>query len=88
MGANLSNMVEKDKSGIVLSPNDRNADIILGVLWACSIYGVASIWCAVTLIGRWSGPHGERGVNMFSVLAAFLLSTLWPVVVVYLLFNN
>ncbi|KAM7195040.1 hypothetical protein V8F33_006909 [Rhypophila sp. PSN 637] len=87
MGANLSNLVEEDKSGIALAGPDRQADIILGIIWALCIYGVAMIWCAVSLIGRWAGPHGERGVNMFSVLAAFILSAGWPVVLVYLVMN-
>lgn len=88
MGANLSSLVEADKSKIALSGPDRTADIILGVIWALSLYGVGAIWCAVALMGRWAGPHGERGVNMFSVLAAFILSAGWPVIAVYLLMND
>ncbi|KAK0609947.1 hypothetical protein B0T17DRAFT_501180 [Bombardia bombarda] len=85
MGQNLSlSEPFADTSKAILSPTDATADTILGVIWICSIYGLASIVCAVHLIQRWSGPNGERGVNLFSVLAAFLVSTLWPVVLIYL----
>ncbi|KAK3935100.1 hypothetical protein QBC46DRAFT_58634 [Diplogelasinospora grovesii] len=84
MGANLSSTQVVDTSKDIISPTDRQAEIILGVAWLGSLYGIAMIWCAVNLLQRWAGPHGERGVNFFSILAAFLLSTGWPVVLVYL----
>lgn len=85
MGQNLS-LSEKfaDPSGIVLSPWDRNADILIGILWGCSLYAIGMIWCAIGLLRRWAGgPDNERGINIFSVLAAFLLSTGWPVILLY-----
>jgi hypothetical protein len=84
MGQNLS-LSEKfaDTSKATLAPWDRNADIIVGVIWACCLYAIGMIWCAVGLLRRWSGPDEERGVNIFSVLAAFLLSSGWPVILLY-----
>lgn len=84
MGNNLS--LEEpfaDTSKARLSPQDRLADIILGAVWLGSAYGVGMIWCAVGLLTRWSGKGGERSVNLFSVLAAFLLSAGWPVILLY-----
>ncbi|TQW06332.1 hypothetical protein IF2G_05754 [Cordyceps javanica] len=34
MGANLSSTFEPDLSKVVLSPQDRFADILVGILWA------------------------------------------------------
>lgn len=84
MGQNLS-LSEKfaDTSKATLAPWDRNADIILGILWACALYGIGMIWAAVALLRRWSGKDGERGVNFFSIIAAFLLSAGWPVILLF-----
>jgi hypothetical protein len=83
MGANLS-LSEKfaDTSKVALAPWDRNADIILGILWACSLYGIGMIWCAVALLRRWDRGD-DRGVNFFSILAAFVLSAGWPAILLY-----
>ena len=85
MGANLSLSEKKaDTSKIALAPGDRTADIILGILWACSLYGIGMIWCAVALLRRWGrGGDSDRGINFFSVVAAFLLSTGWPAILLY-----
>jgi len=85
MGANLS--VEEpfaDTSGVVWAPQDQLNYIIMAIIWGCALYGLGMIWCAVQLLSRWSGRHGERGVNIFSILAAFLLSTAWPPILLYL----
>ncbi|AEO68485.1 uncharacterized protein THITE_2145626 [Thermothielavioides terrestris NRRL 8126] len=84
MGQNLS-LSEKfaDTSKATLSPFDRENDIILGVIWASCFYAFGMIWCAVTLLRRWAGRNGERGINIFSILAALLLSTGWPVILLY-----
>ncbi|KAK3689217.1 hypothetical protein B0T22DRAFT_376803 [Podospora appendiculata] len=84
MGQNLSSTVVVDTSKDITSPEDRRSQIILGILWLGCVYGIAMIYCAIALLARWSGKHGERGVNIFSILAAFLLSVGWPVVLVYL----
>ncbi|SPQ24241.1 45541b1f-861d-4ca6-b987-c6b56866da85 [Thermothielavioides terrestris] len=72
MGQNLS-LSEKfaDTSKATLSPFDRENDIILGVIWASCFYAFGMIW------------NGERGINIFSILAALLLSTGWPVILLY-----
>jgi len=84
MGQNLS-LSEKfaDASGVTLAPWDRDNDILVAILWGCSLYAIGMIWCAVGLLRRWSGKDGDRDVNIFSVLAAFLLSTAWPVILLY-----
>jgi len=85
MGQNLSGeAVFKDTSKAALAPFDRYSDMLLGIIWGCSIYGIGMIFCAIALLGRWSGKHGERGVNIFSVLAAFILSVGWPLILIYL----
>lgn len=86
MGQNLS--VDKttglDTSADTISPGDRFSEVVLGVAWLGSLYGIGMIWSAVSLLGRWSGPNGERGFNVFSIIAAFLISTGWPLVLIYL----
>jgi len=85
MGQNLSGeAVFKDTSKAALAPFDRYSDMLLAIIWGCSIYGIGMIFCAIALLGRWSGKHGERGVNIFSVLAAFILSVGWPLILIYL----
>lgn len=89
MGQNLSLSTPfADTSGVVLAPNDRNADIILGITWACSFYGIGVIFAAVKLLERWSGEHGENGINFVSVVAAFVCGSAWPVVLLYLWFTE
>lgn len=85
MGQNLSSAQTVDVSGDIISSPDRTNEMILGLLWLGSLYGIGMIWCSVSLLSRWAGPHGERGFNIFSILAAFLLSSGWPVILVYLL---
>ena len=86
MGANLSaeKITTVDTSKDVISPEDRFSEILLGLFWLGSFYGIGMIFCAVKLLGRWAGPNGERGFNIFSVIAAFLMATAWPLVLVYL----
>ncbi|KAK4225857.1 hypothetical protein QBC38DRAFT_251222 [Podospora fimiseda] len=89
MGQNLSLQEPfADTSGAVLSPTDRVNIIIMACLWAGSTYGIGMIWCAVTLLQRWSGRNGEKGVNIFSVLAAFILSSGWPLIMTYFAMNS
>ncbi|KAK3400630.1 hypothetical protein B0T20DRAFT_347950 [Sordaria brevicollis] len=86
MGQNLSlSEPFADTSGVVLSEPDRNADIILGITWACSAYGIGVIFAAVKLLERWAGEHGEKGAGIASVVGAFLCGSAWPLVLVYLM---
>lgn len=86
MGQNLSlSEPFADTSGVVLSAPDRNADIILGITWACSAYGIGVIFAAVKLLERWAGEHGEKGAGLASVVGAFLCGSAWPLVLVYLM---
>ena len=85
MGANLTKNTAVDTSKDVIAPGDRFSEMVLGFLWLGSFYGIGMIWCAVALLSRWAGPNGERGFNIFSILAAFLLSTGWPAIMIYLM---
>ncbi|KAM0199119.1 hypothetical protein ACHAPA_003721 [Fusarium lateritium] len=87
MGANLSSTFVPDLSGVVLSPQDRDADIHLAVFWAASLYACAMVFSTCALIDRWKGPYDRVRTTGGSVLGAMLLSTAWPVVMAYLLFS-
>jgi len=71
-------------SADTISPTDRTGEIILAIAWAGSLYGIAMIACTTALIDRWRGPRGEKHMNFFSVVAAFILSVGWPVIFIYL----
>ncbi|PNY25632.1 uncharacterized protein TCAP_04434 [Tolypocladium capitatum] len=88
MGANLSSTVVTDTSKVVLSPTDRAADIILGIIWLLVLYAMAVIFTTCALIDRWKGPTDRIRVGGGSVMAAIALSTAWPVVLLYLMFSN
>ncbi|KAK5662660.1 hypothetical protein OQA88_8576 [Cercophora sp. LCS_1] len=90
MGQNLSNpaLFNDPTFAPTLAPFDRYSDMVLAVAWAGSFYAVGMIYCAVNLLARWSGKHGERGVNFFSILAAFILSVGWPLILIYLARTN
>ncbi|KAK4160833.1 hypothetical protein QBC43DRAFT_218875 [Cladorrhinum sp. PSN259] len=91
MGQNLSvseNANFADTSKATLSPTDKVAIIILACAWAGSVYGIGMIWCAVTLLQRWAGRNGEKGFNFFSILAAFILSSGWPLIMLYFAMNS
>jgi len=89
MGQNLSLQEPfADTSGVVWSAIDREAFLFLGLFWLGSLYGIAMIACACSLLKRWSGKHGERGTSFLSVLAAFLLATGWPVIFAYFLLQK
>ncbi|KAL6884964.1 hypothetical protein HDV57DRAFT_515963 [Trichoderma longibrachiatum] len=69
MGNNLSSTFEPDLSKVALSPSDRGADIILGVIWLLVIYALVMVWTTCALVDRWKGPQdrirvgGGRGVE-------------------------
>ncbi|KAI6359410.1 hypothetical protein MCOR25_007066 [Pyricularia grisea] len=67
-----------------ISPEDALNARIFGFLWLGSVYGIAMIWWALALLSRWDRSR-ETGAG--SVLLAFMLSTAWPVVMVYLIAN-
>ncbi|KAK4132155.1 hypothetical protein BT67DRAFT_386089 [Trichocladium antarcticum] len=84
MGQNLSVAEEfADTSTATFAPQDRANTMLLGILWACAAYGLGMIWCAVTLLSRWTGRDGDRDPSFLSILAAFLLSAGWPVILLY-----
>ncbi|PHH90528.1 hypothetical protein CDD83_3370 [Cordyceps sp. RAO-2017] len=88
MGANLSSTFVPDTSKVVLSEPDRNADIILAIIWVLVLYACAMIFSTCTLIDRWKGPTDKIRVGAGSVVGALVLSTAWPVVMLYLIFAN
>jgi hypothetical protein len=87
MGANLSTAIvtHVDTSLDVISPQDAFNTRNLGLLWLGSIQGIMMIWATILLVDRWRGPHGTSKVGFTSVVAAFLLSAAWPVVMVYIM---
>ncbi|UNI13853.1 hypothetical protein JDV02_000551 [Purpureocillium takamizusanense] len=86
MGNNLSSTFVPDTSKVVLNVPDRNADILLGIIWLLVLYVCAMIFSTCALVDRWKGPADKIRVGAGSVMGAALLSTAWPVVTVYLLF--
>ncbi|ODA76928.1 hypothetical protein RJ55_07444 [Drechmeria coniospora] len=84
MGANLSSTFVPDMSKVVLSPIDRHADILMAVVWLLSLHGCAVIFTTCALVDRWKGPADKTRVDAGSVVTALLLSTAWPVVLLYL----
>ncbi|KAJ4329430.1 hypothetical protein N0V84_000064 [Fusarium piperis] len=88
MGNNLSSTFVPDTSGVVFSPEDRGSAIKLGIFWAASLYGCAMIFSTCALVDRWKGPFDKIHVGFSSVMAALLLSTCWPVVMVYLFLSQ
>ena len=88
MGQNLSSKVSVDTSPDVIGAGDAKNELILLIMWAGAIYGIAMIWSTVELCDRWRGPQGNRQLGFVSVLAALLLSAAWPVVFLYLLLTR
>ena len=88
MGANLSSTFEPDLSKVVLSPQDRFANILLLGLWGGAIYAMAMIWTTCQLIDRWKGPTDRIRVGASSAFGALVLSAMWPVVLLYLLMSG
>jgi len=84
MGANLSSTEVVDTSKDVTSPTDLFAAYVLVTVWGCVLYVCAMIFTTCALIDRWMGPNLDKPVNLFSVIAAFLLSSAWPAVLVLL----
>lgn len=89
MGNNLSSeYTPPDLSGVVFSPQDRNATIILGVIWGITAYVLGMIFTMFTLIDRWRGPYDKFRTGGSSVLAAFAMSALWPMVMAYIILSR
>lgn len=72
---------------MAVSPQDRLADWILGLIWLCVFYVMGMIWTSLALIDRWRGPHGDGKINFVSVLSALGLASAWPVVLVCRMFR-
>lgn len=84
MGNNLSSTEAADKSGIVLSPTDRDATIFVGAVWGISSYVVMMLFSTCTLVDRWRGPYDKNRTGTSNVFAALVLSLAWPAVLLYL----
>ncbi|KAM5351159.1 hypothetical protein ACJ41O_003882 [Fusarium nematophilum] len=87
MGNNLSSTFVPDTSGVVLSPEDRASGIKLAIFWIASLYGCAMIFSTCALVDRWKGPYDRIRTGPGSVFGALLLSTVWPVVMAYLIMS-
>ncbi|KAI9166556.1 hypothetical protein HJFPF1_02665 [Paramyrothecium foliicola] len=88
MGANLSTFVIPDMSAVVLSAPDATADLILVGMWAGVLYMCAMIFSTCALIDRWRGPLDKIQTEPSNVLAAFILSTAWPLVMLYIMMSS
>ena len=88
MGNNLSSTFIPDTTLDVLSALDAHADMLLGIIWGIAIYAFAMIFSTFALVDRWKGPSDRNKTGLGSVLAAFVLSSAWPVVLVYLFLNR
>lgn len=87
MGANLSSTFEPDLSGVVIAPYDRASSIMLAAIWGMTFYACAMIWTTCALIDRWRGPFDKIRTGKSSIAAAAILSTMWPVVLAYLMLS-
>jgi len=87
MGQNLAHLVWPDTSKDVVGPGDQDTLRRLAALWGGSFYVFFMIWAMTLLVDRWRGPRGTREVGFASVVAAGVLSTAWPVVMVYFILN-
>lgn len=89
MGNNLSSAyTPPDLSGVVLSPEDTTSLYILAGIWGGTTYVLGMIFCMFTLIDRWRGPYDKYRTGGSSVLAAFAMSALWPMVMAYIIVSR
>ncbi|KAH6606888.1 hypothetical protein Trco_006041 [Trichoderma cornu-damae] len=77
MGANLSSTFQPDLSKVVLSPEDRHSDIILGITWLLVIYAMIMVWTTCALVDRWKGPQDRIRVGGGRVLMALVIIDWW-----------
>lgn len=71
-----------------MHPSDVTALIILAIMWGGAFYAMGMIYTVMALTERWRGPKGETSVGFASVLAAILLSTAWPAVLIIMLMSS
>lgn len=69
---------------IVSSADAFNTLQMAGIVAAC-MYVMAMIGTTCALIDRW-GMDRKASIGFSSVLGAFLIATMWPIVVLYLMF--
>jgi len=87
MGSNLS-LVWPDRTNNVISAPDAFGELVLALAWTGSVYMIAMIFTTVKLIDRWRGPRDDNPTGLGSVMVAFLLSILWPAVLIVLAMSN
>lgn len=77
-----------DESLDVISKPDAFAEFFLAICWAGTFYAIAMIFTTVKIIDRWRGPRDDKPTGFFSVLGAFILSIMWPAVLVVLAISS
>lgn len=87
MGQHFS-VIWPNESKDVIAPADRRAEIFLAVTWAATFYAIGMIFTTTKIIDRWRGPRDDNPTGFFSVLAALILSTVWPAVLVILAMSS
>jgi hypothetical protein len=85
MGNNLSSTFEPDTSGVVYATYDRDASIMVGAIWGIVAYMIGMIWTTFHLIDRWRGPYDKFRTGGSTVLAALAMSSVWPMVVAFMI---
>lgn len=85
---NLHSTTVVDTSVDVIGAADAHNELVLLILWIASVYAMAMIWSTCALTDRWRGPRGKNSVGLGGALSAVLLSTAWPVVLVYLMVSE
>lgn len=90
MGAFLSKdiVTHVDTSADILAIQEVWNEQRLLMFIGGSVYAMMMIWSTTLLVDRWRGPNGDRPVRFASVLAGIIMSTAWPVVMIYLLLSN
>ncbi|KAG5913359.1 hypothetical protein E4U42_001246 [Claviceps africana] len=83
----LSSTLAPRTAPLVLDASDRAADILLLAICGSALYACAVIYTTCVLVDRWKGPADKVRVGPGSVLVALVVSSLWPVVMVYMIFE-
>lgn len=66
-----------------LSTHNRFEWLVMLLIWGGSFYAIGMIWHMLELVERWKGPHLDKDIGVTGVLLAFLLSIVWPGLMVY-----
>lgn len=83
MGTYLSIPKQTEKITDVVSKTDRRALLFLLFFHVGFFYGMGMIFGTLQIVDHWRGPRGDKPVRYLGILSAMILSTAWPLTVVY-----